>query len=131
MFLLWFKNSLHFAGPSDAIRLRGIKGSNVSGRVEVFYGSEWGTVCDDSWDLKNAMVVCRQLGLGKALKALHGSSVPDGKGKIWLDNVHCTGTEANIAKCKHEKWGIHNCRHHEDAGVECSKGLWSSLHEYC
>ncbi len=106
--------------PMDgSIRLAGaVKPS--SGRVEIFFDGEWGTVCDDEWDLADAEVVCRQLGFGRATSALSDAAFGAGTGPIWLDNVSCTGSENRLADCDFPGLGVENCSHLEDAGVICT-----------
>ncbi|KAG7266309.1 hypothetical protein CRUP_015153 [Coryphaenoides rupestris] len=113
-------------GPVDgAVRLAG-DGHELGdrGRVEVYAGGAWGTVCDDLWTGRNAEVVCRQLGFRRALKAAKHSEFGQGWSlHILLDDVQCTGTEASLLDCKHAGLGTHNCDHHEDAGVVCGNAL--------
>ena len=103
---------------NGTVRLVGGSSDN-EGRVEIFYG-EWGTVCDDFWGLEDATVVCRQLGYLRAVFAYRTSQFGQGTGPIWLDNIHCTGTEARLDQCPHNGIGVHNCIHFEDAGVQCT-----------
>ena len=42
-----------------------------------------------------------------------------GSGQIWLDDVDCSGTETNIADCRHQDWGRSNCEHNEDVSIAC------------
>jgi hypothetical protein len=111
---------LVYTGKSIAVRLRGPSSLNGTGRVEVFYNGQWGTICDDRWDINDARVFCRELGYNYGVRSLQGGQVPSGTGKIWLDDVTCTGSEQNLTSCSHGGWGNHNCGHSEDAGVECS-----------
>ena len=82
--------------------------------------AEWGTICDDFWDINDARVVCRQLGFPDAVSAPSFARYGQGTGPIWLDNVACLGTEPDLFTCGHIGIGNHNCGHHEDASAECS-----------
>ena len=107
-------------GPGEGeVRLVGGSGPH-EGRVEVYHYSLWGTVCHSSWDLQDAMVVCRQLGYATAVGAPWWAAFGRGSGPIWYDIVRCTGREANLTQCGHRGLGVHKCYHDQDAGVICA-----------
>ncbi|NXN24280.1 C163A protein, partial [Nycticryphes semicollaris] len=106
---------------TDREKLRVIGGEDeCSGRVEIWHQGSWGTVCDDSWDMADANVVCRQLGCGSAVSALSEAAFGEGTGPIWLEKVHCKGTELSLWDCPAQALFGKNCDHKEDAAVNCS-----------
>ncbi|XP_071804947.1 uncharacterized protein [Asterias amurensis] len=113
--------------PDGSVRLMDGSGPH-EGRVEVFYNGQWGTVCDDLWELEDAAVACRQLGFPGAVRAT--TAAPDfaiGVGPIVLDDLECTGDERTLGECTHRGWGDNNCGHSEDAGVVCATSVTTAV----
>uniref|UniRef100_A0A452GH92 SRCR domain-containing protein n=1 Tax=Gopherus agassizii TaxID=38772 RepID=A0A452GH92_9SAUR len=110
-----------FSAFPDQEKLRVMGGEDgCSGRVEVWYQGSWGTVCDDSWDMADANVVCKLLGCGSAISALDKAAFGEGTGPIWVEKLNCRGTESSLWDCPAKPWGESNCDHKEDVAVNCS-----------
>ena len=78
-------------------------------------------MCDDSWTMGDALVVCRQLnylGNGDPV-AVHSSPFGVGSGPIFLDDLLCEGSEMNLLNCRAQEIGVHDCTSLESAAVYC------------
>ncbi|XP_056133451.1 galectin-3-binding protein B-like isoform X2 [Lampris incognitus] len=102
------------------MRLVGGRSPN-EGRVEIYFEGAWGTVCDDSWDINEAQVVCRKLNFRGAKSAVASAAYGQGSGRILMDDLNCQGTEKDLSACGFRGWGVSDCKHNEDAGVVCDK----------
>uniref|UniRef100_A0AAY4DQQ8 Lysyl oxidase homolog n=1 Tax=Denticeps clupeoides TaxID=299321 RepID=A0AAY4DQQ8_9TELE len=118
--LLVFSFLLQSDTPRIQLRLAGEKRKHNEGRVEVFYDGEWGTVCDDDFTIHAAQVVCKELGYMEAISWSPSAKYGKGDGRIWFDNVQCTGKEKSLALCTSNGIGVSDCKHSEDVGVVCS-----------
>ena len=108
---------------NGALRLVDTRSTQYGGRLELYYNSQWGTVCDDSWGSSDATVACRQMGfvgVSDSDSSLFGSGTSSQL--IWLDDVACSGSESQLIDCSHSGIGSHNCFHAEDVGIVCTTG---------
>ncbi|XP_071667646.1 lysyl oxidase homolog 4 isoform X2 [Patagioenas fasciata] len=92
----------------------------VQGRLQ------WGTVCGAQWGLNEAMVVCRQLGLGFASHALqetwYWAGSPDAA-QVVMSGVRCAGTEMALQQCQR-----HGPVHCPSGGGRFSAGVTCTTH---
>ena len=117
--VLLFFSRTQLAAAQDVRLVGGV--SDNEGRVEVLYDGQWGTVCDDSWNNNDADAACKQLGFERAEALYYRAWFGEGTGPIWLDDLRCSSSATSILECDHNGWGVHNCRHSEDAGVKCKR----------
>ena len=105
------------------VRLVGGGNASSQGRVEVFRRGTWGRVCYHHWDLRDAIMVCRQLGFKGALSATSSAGFGKRKGNILMDYVHCAGNESSLTECEHSAEPlVFLVSHNKDASVVCRTG---------
>lgn len=102
-----------------SLRLIG-RSTHNAGRLEVFYGGVWGTVCGDLFSNISASVACKQLGYtGGTYKRNTESDFEAGTGLVWMNNVQCKGTESTLTSCRYLGWGVIAC-HNKDVELVCT-----------
>ena len=118
---------------SVPVRLGGIGSSALEGYVEAFdvSNSVWSSVCDTSFDILDAHVICKMMGFNTSIIALTNSAAheiygtsPSGSNFV-LDNLDCSGKENSVFECRLTGELSDKCEATQIAGVKCSPSkLW-------
>ena len=113
------------------MRLSGTNSTNTEGYVEAFdeNSGQWGNICDNSFSIIDAHVVCKMLGYHTAIEALTNSDAvnlfgtePSGS-DFTIDNLDCSEYDTSIFDCSLANEHTSECA---IAGVKCAKSkLWT------
>ncbi|VDI14713.1 deleted in malignant brain tumors 1 protein [Mytilus galloprovincialis] len=104
---------------SGGIQVRLQNGTNpFEGRVEIFLGGEWKTLCDSSWNSYDSKAICSSLGVRTSTPVvLSNAYFGQGNTPKVISDLGCAGWEDHIGQCNIQESG--SCMHTEDAGVRC------------
>ncbi|XP_041485418.1 neurotrypsin-like [Lytechinus variegatus] len=99
----------------------------TEGRLEVFDGHDYGTVCQEQITQLDARVVCRQLGFeyenAEVVKCCDTYPAARVGASDLFGVLNCTGDESMIAQCPHppvgSRVGCTTLRHVNDVGIRC------------
>ncbi|GAB0095519.1 Peptidase S1 domain-containing protein [Sergentomyia squamirostris] len=110
------------------IRLSSDQGAAHEGRLEVKVYDQWGYVCDDKFDMRDANVICRELGFPLGAAEVRGNSYypphrsmlrGDDSAIFLVDELDCRGNEKTMRECDFSGWGVHDCNAEEVVGIVC------------
>lgn len=103
-------------------RISGGNPSGRSGRAEIYFNDNWGTLCNTDWGEEEAAALCRQMGF-------HGGDPIEGpykvpaKGLVYKASYQCSEGSGTLDDCPHSGWQEvvdGECtEHRNDAGVFC------------
>ena len=87
------------------VRLAGGR-TEREGRLELsFDGGVWGVACGDGWGVREAIVVCRQLGLGYVSQYLETDRFGGKDLPRLVSGLTCRGDEEELVECHHDSLG--------------------------
>ncbi|XP_062571863.1 deleted in malignant brain tumors 1 protein-like [Saccostrea cucullata] len=103
---------------NDSVRM--VNGSSMhEGRVEIYLGGQWHSICDSGWDKREADVTCRSIGYSGGLPVL-SSMFGKGSDDSWiLGSASCSGSETSILACSFRTVEARSCSNGGHAGVLC------------
>ncbi|XP_041372995.1 deleted in malignant brain tumors 1 protein-like [Gigantopelta aegis] len=106
--------------PPFPVRLVNGNGIPTQGRFEMLLNGLWGTVCDDSFDKRDAGVMCAMVGFSRSgAVAVKRAGFGQGSAAVFFNHLDCNGTESSIFDCARDHIGHKLCNHSKDAGVRC------------
>jgi deleted-in-malignant-brain-tumors protein 1 len=101
------------------LRLQGSSNPR-EGRVEICINNNWGTVCDDGFDDRDALTICKQLGYNAFTRYSHLTIPVTKSHPIWLIDSNSSMLDSCIGgsnKCPLVP--VKTCTHMEDVTIEC------------
>ena len=107
----------------------------LEGRLEVWYGRRWWSVCDDRWTMTNTDVACREMGLGRGISFTRRYDTANlwtalSTVKMGFDDVDCDVTDASLFECSHAPFGFPpDCDERQTIGLRCAGAAGNSA--YC
>ncbi|XP_065884217.1 scavenger receptor cysteine-rich type 1 protein M130-like isoform X2 [Dysidea avara] len=100
-------------------------GKTVSeGILEIFLNGRWGKLCSPTFDQREGLAVCRQLGYS-SFEAFSSNALYTGSSDAaWSTSVSCTSDQACISKCIAEPPTLTQaCQPDQYISIKCGHGL--------
>jgi len=121
-----FRNGVD-EGASRLIDADGAPSVDGIGRLEIFHEGAWGPVCRSGFTGGAANVACKAMGYAGAAALENKLSCRDVSKRNYcgdlaasLGEVSCSGQEANILECSHEKDDNVYCAPEESVVIHCN-----------
>ncbi|XP_053386930.1 uncharacterized protein LOC123542087 [Mercenaria mercenaria] len=109
-----------YSFPLDITGVRLVGGESISrGRVEILSMDTWGTICDHSFGMNEADVICSMVGFPPAVMYYTSAYYGEGTGPIFVDELNCGENTSHINNCTYNTYD--SCGHADDISVVCSE----------